>query len=240
MTGEPPAEGTEIGRRVVLGMLGSGLIGIVVGSRVQDRLGGLPGPLGGSGGRLLSSLLPGGPRFRIYSVSETFPARSAQDYRLDVTGLVERPLRLTLDDLRSLPAVRLERDFQCVTGWRVKGVPWTGVRISELLDRAGVRPEARALTFRSFDGAYSESLTLEQSRRPDVLVTYAMEGAPLSRAHGGPARLYVAPMYGYKSLKWLESIEVVDHVELGYWERQGYDADAWVGHSNAREGDQGT
>jgi DMSO/TMAO reductase YedYZ molybdopterin-dependent catalytic subunit len=67
-----------------------------------------------------------------------------------------------------------------------------------------------------------------------------MEGRPLSRAHGGPARLFVAPMYGYKSLKWLESIEVTERIEPGYWERQGYDVDAWVGHSNARQGDPPT
>jgi DMSO/TMAO reductase YedYZ molybdopterin-dependent catalytic subunit len=223
----------------MLGMLGSGLVGIVFGARTQDLLGGLPGPFGGSGNRF-TSLLPGRPRFRIYSVSETLPSRSVQDYRLDVTGLVARPLRLTLDDLHAFPAIRLERDFQCVTGWRAWDVGWTGVPLAALLERAGVRPGARALTFRSFDGVYRESLTLEQARRPDVLVAYEMEGAPLSRAHGGPARLYVAPMYGYKSLKWLESIEVTDQVERGYWEDQDYDVDAWVGHSNARQGDRPT
>jgi DMSO/TMAO reductase YedYZ molybdopterin-dependent catalytic subunit len=240
MSGQPPGESTNISRRVMLGMMGSGMVGIVFGSRAQDLLGALPGPFGGSGNRFYSFLVPGRPRFRIYSVSETFPDRSARDYRLNVTGLVARPQQLTLDDLHSFPATRLERDFQCVTGWRVRDVPWTGVRVAELLDRVGVRPEARAIRFWSFDGVYTESLTLEQARRPDVLVAYGMKGAPLSRAHGGPARLYVAPMYGYKSLKWLESIEVTDQVEPGYWERQDYDVDAWVGRSNTRPGDRPT
>ena len=62
---------------------------------------------------------------------------------------------------------------------------------------------------------YTESLTLEQARRPDVIVAYTMQGRPLTRLHGGPARLYVAPMYGYKSLKWLASIEVTDRVDAG-------------------------
>jgi DMSO/TMAO reductase YedYZ molybdopterin-dependent catalytic subunit len=97
-----------------------------------------------------------------------------------------------------------------------------------------VHANARALTLTSFDGTYTESLTLDQARRDDVMVAYELDGQPLSREHGGPVRLYVAPMYGYKSLKWLESIEVVSHVEPGYWEGYGYDVDGWVGHSNGR------
>ena len=92
-----------------------------------------------------------------------------------------------------------------------------------------MKPEATALRFVSFDGEYTESLTLAQARRPDVLVAYQLEGEPLSSQHGGPARLYVAPMYGYKSCKWLETIELTAQVEPGYWEHYGYDVDGWVG-----------
>jgi DMSO/TMAO reductase YedYZ molybdopterin-dependent catalytic subunit len=87
----------------------------------------------------------------------------------------------------------------------------------------------------SFDGTYTESLTLEQARRPDVLVALRMLGGPVTHDHGGPVRLYVAPMYGYKSLKWLSRIAVTDHVIPGYWEHRGYDVDAFVGKSNARD-----
>jgi DMSO/TMAO reductase YedYZ molybdopterin-dependent catalytic subunit len=82
---------------------------------------------------------------------------------------------------------------------------------------------------------YTESLTLDQARRADVLVAYDLDGQPLSSDHGGPARLYVAPMYGYKSCKWLDSIQVVDSVVPGYWEQEGYDVDGWVGRSNGRD-----
>lgn len=231
----PLYETPRVGRRIVLAMLGAGFGGIVFGARAQNALEALAGISPGSSNPF--GLLPTGGRFRIYSVTGTLPAVPTPDYRLHVSGLVERPLRFALDDLRSFPATRLQRDFQCVTGWRVKNVSWTGVRLSEVIDRAGLRPGARALRFTSYDGIYTESLTLNQARRADVLVAYEMEGQPLSRAHGGPARLYVAPMYGYKSLKWLESIEVLDRVEPGYWEREGYDIDAWVGRSNARDGD---
>jgi len=91
------------------------------------------------------------------------------------------------------------------------------------------------LHFESFDGVYTESLTLAEAQRPDVIVAYNMLGGPISQEHGGPVRLYVAPMYGYKSIKWLSRVEVVDRVEPGYWETEGnYSIEAWVGRSNGR------
>lgn len=221
----------RVGRRLALGVLGLSALGVMFGSHLERALGRL---LGGSDGRGLSVLLPLG-RFRIYSVTGTLPSRAPESYRLRVDGLVERPQHLAYGDLLGFPPTALERDFQCVTGWRVPRVRWKGVSLRVLLDHVGVLPGAVALRLVSFDGEYTESLTLEQARRDDVLVAYEMEGRPLSRAHGGPVRLYVAPMYGYKSLKWLERIEVVDHVEPGYWEVRGYDVDAWVGRSNGRD-----
>jgi DMSO/TMAO reductase YedYZ molybdopterin-dependent catalytic subunit len=134
-----------------------------------------------------------------------------------------------------MPPTKLTRDFQCVTGWRVPEVEWKGVRLADLLDRAGVQARATALRFHSFDGAYTESLTLSQARRNDVIIAYQLEGSPLSDEHGGPVRLYVAPMYGYKSCKWLDHIELTKSVEEGYWEERGYDVDGWVGRSNGRD-----
>ncbi len=220
-------EGVPVGRRVVLGMLGLGAAGVLFGSKVTDAVNRAVAPL--------DIALPAAGGFRIYTVTGGLPARSEAEYRLEVGGLVDRPLSLTVGDLKAMPATRLVKDFQCVTGWRVPDVPWTGVRLSALLDAAGVRSEGRAIRFRSFDGVYTESLTLDQARRDDVLVAYEMLGGPVSRAHGGPVRLYVAPMYGYKSCKWLSAIEVTERVQPGYWEQRGYDIDAWVGRSNGRD-----
>ena len=127
--------------------------------------------------------------------------------------------------------VRLRRDED---GWRVDDVLWSGVLLSDVLAAAGASTTSSALRFFSFDGAYTESLTMEQALRDDVLVATSMFGEPVTREHGGPVRLYVAPMYGYKSLKWMSGIEVVDDVVPGYWEVRGYDIDAWVGASNGR------
>ena len=226
--------GAPVGRRVFLALAALGAAGVVWGAKAQDLLERALGPITAKDGTGLSSLLPVG-RFRIYSVTGGYPTRSTDRYRLRVDGLVDRRLDLTFDDLLAIEPAHLTRDFQCVTGWRVRDVAWTGVRLADLLDMAGVGPKATALHFTSFDGIYTESLTLDQARRDDVLVAYRMEDKPISQHHGGPVRLYVPPMYGYKSLKWLDGIEVTAKVQTGYWEMAGYDTDAWIGRSNGRD-----
>jgi DMSO/TMAO reductase YedYZ molybdopterin-dependent catalytic subunit len=234
LSGEAAA-GAPVGRRIVLGMLGLGAAGIVLGDRVQASIESALRPVTQNDPTGLTSFVPTAGRFRIYSVTSHMPERSAADYRLTVDGLVDRPLTLTLDDLTSRPQTELTMDFQCVTGWRVADVPWKGVLVRDLLDEAGVSAGATHLRIFSFDGAYTESLTLEQARRDDMLVAHEMLDGPVTREHGGPVRLFVGPMYGYKSLKWLDRIEVIDALHPGYWEQRGYDVDAWVGRSNGRD-----
>ncbi|GAA2561467.1 MULTISPECIES: molybdopterin-dependent oxidoreductase [Streptomyces] len=231
----PEERGTPVGRRVFLGTLALGALGVVAAPPLQR---GLEGFLGGAADKDptgLTGLLPNGGGFRYYSVASSVPRRNADTYRLKVDGLVDHPATYTLADLRALPQTRMVRDVQCVTGWRVPDTPFEGVRLSRLLDAAGVRPTARAIRFTCFDGTYSESLTLAQARRADVLVALRMQDKDLGHSHGGPVRLYVAPMYFYKSAKWLSGITVTDEVRPGYWEERGYDVDAWVGRSNGRD-----
>ncbi|MFE6737719.1 molybdopterin-dependent oxidoreductase [Streptomyces tubercidicus] len=233
--GGADGQGTPVGRRVVLGMLAAGAAGVATAPFLQRALDSTLGAAAQKDPTGLSGLLPGGGGFRYYSVTGSVPEKDAHSYRLTVDGLVRHRTSYRLADLRGLPQTRLVRDVQCVTGWRVPGTPFEGVRLSALLDAAGVRPEAGAVRFTCFDGAYSESLTLEQARRDDVLVALRMQDKPLAHAHGGPVRLYVAPMYFYKSAKWLSGITVTGEVEPGYWEDRGYDVDAWVGRSNGRD-----
>jgi DMSO/TMAO reductase YedYZ molybdopterin-dependent catalytic subunit len=233
MNGE--GRGAPVGRRVVLGMLGLGAAGVTAGSWVQDRMDGVLAAVSSKDPTGLSGLVPGAGGFRYYSVTGSVPNRGEADYRLTVDGMVRSPATHRLADLRAMPQTRLVRDVQCVTGWRVPHTPFTGVRLADLLDAAGVERGARAVRFTCFDGAYTESLTLDQARRPDVLVALTMLGRPIGHAHGGPVRLYVAPMYFYKSAKWLSGISVTDEVRPGYWEQRGYDVDAWVGRSNGRD-----
>ena len=228
-------DGKPIGRRVVLGMMGTGVAGILVGSKAADLLERVVAPIASRDGTGFLSLFPVG-RFRIYTVTGKLHSRSDADYRLSISGLVDTPVVFTLDELKGMPPTRMTKDFQCVTGWRVHDVKWTGVRLADLLDRAGAHEGAWGVRFLSFDGVYTETLTMDQARRKDVIVAYEMEGKPVSAAHGGPARLYVAPMYGYKSIKWLNRIEVTDSAQPeGYWEVRGYDVDGWIGKSNGRD-----
>jgi DMSO/TMAO reductase YedYZ molybdopterin-dependent catalytic subunit len=224
------AKGSPVGRRLVLGMIGLGAVGIAFGRPLSQALNNtvaavFPG---------MNGAIPGLGGFRIYTVTDGYPAMDPTDYRLAVTGNVAAPLSLTMDDLAALPQTQMTKDFQCVTGWRVDDVPWSGVLLADVLAAAGADLESSALRFICFDGAYTESLTMEQALRPDMLVATTMFGEPLTREHGAPVRLYVAPMYGYKSAKWLSEIQVVDAVVPGYWEQRGYDIDAWVGASNGR------
>ncbi len=228
-----PDPGAPVGRRVVLGMLGVAGLGVLFGSRISESVASIAAkdPTG------LLGFLPGGGRFRIYSVAGHVDEITPPAYRLAVDGAVARTGNLTFADLEALPRTELTKDVQCVTGWRVPDVAWSGVLLRDLLDHVGADPNAPAVAFGSADGVYTESLTMEQARRDDVMVALAMDGEPVSNDHGGPVRLYVAAMYFYKSLKWLDRIMVGDRVEPGYREQRGYDVDAWVGQSNGRRDD---
>jgi DMSO/TMAO reductase YedYZ molybdopterin-dependent catalytic subunit len=222
--------GRPVGRRIVLGLLVAGAVGVVTGHSVQDGMARALGPIADRDPTGLLSLIPLGDTFRFYSVTGSVPVRTARTYRLAVSGLARHRATYKLADLKAMPQTSLVRDFQCVTGWRVPQVHWSGVRLSVLLDRAEPLPSAKAVRFRSFDGTYTESLTMAQARRSDVIVALRMLGGPVTHQHGGPVRMYAAPMYGYKSTKWLSAIELTDHVEPGYWEKYGYDVNGFIQH----------
>jgi DMSO/TMAO reductase YedYZ molybdopterin-dependent catalytic subunit len=214
--------GVPIGRRIVLGVIGLGVLGVVAGRWITQKAEdvAIVTPFG-------TFFAPSGG-FRIYTVTGELPKEEPGDYRLTVDGLVDTHLSLTLDDLAGLPQTDLTKDFVCVTGWRVDDVAWSGVLLRDVLARAGIDGRADAVRLTSFDGVYSESLTLDQAMRSDVLVATSMQGGDLEVKHGAPARLLCGAMYGYKSLKWLSGIELTTSVQPGYWERLGYDIDGWI------------
>jgi len=212
-------------------MLGLGAVGVAVGSKLQDVESSATRKLGPG----VQDLIPIGGGWRYYSVTDTVHFRTPADYTLKVSGRVKRPRTLTFAELEAMPQTQISKDFQCVTGWRIPKVAWSGVAMPDFLEAVGADLSAPALRLTSFDGSYTESLTMAQARRRDILVATSMLGKPITNDHGGPVRLYVGPMYGYKSLKWLGGIEVVDKVTPGYWEVRGYDVDAWVGKSNGRD-----
>ncbi len=213
-----------IGRAGFLGILGAGALGLFYAKDVG-------GILGRVVPKSVSSIVPTSG-WRIYTIGASMPKIDPAAYRLRVTGLVDSPTSFSLADLKSLPRAEQISDFHCVTGWSVENVHWAGVRIGDLLESVGARKSAGGLRFVSTEVPYDDSLTLEQALLPDVMLAYEMDGEPISRPHGAPVRLVVPQMYGYKSVKWVERIELVQTAQPGYWEQHGYDADAWVGRSN--------
>jgi DMSO/TMAO reductase YedYZ molybdopterin-dependent catalytic subunit len=179
----------------------------------------------------LGDIVPTGG-WRIYTIGNGMPDIAGPSYRLAVGGLVERPRSFTLAELQALPQTRQVSDFHCVTGWSVNDVRWTGVRVSDLLAAVRPLPRAGAIRFVSAERPYDDSLTLDQAMLSDVLLAHGMDGRPLSRPHGAPVRLVMPEMYGYKSVKWVTRVELVERPLPGFWEQHGYDVDAWIGKSN--------
>lgn len=153
-------------------------------------------------------------------------------WTVTVSGLVKRPLTVSLAALMARPQAERVVDFHCVTRWSKFDMRFSGVALSDLLAEAGVDAAARFVRFvaRS-DRAHDTSLSLADTGRCDPLVAFAIDGAPLPEEHGGPVRIVTPGKYGYKSLKWLERIELLAENKLGYWESgPGYhdNADPWA------------
>ncbi|WP_246469305.1 molybdopterin-dependent oxidoreductase [Cohnella nanjingensis] len=166
-------------------------------------------------------------RFRVYTVTP-LPKFDSGTWRFTLDGLVERPADWSWEQFLALKRRVQVSDFHCVTGWSVYGNTWEGIPLVQLLNVAGVKPEARFVKFYSGDGEYTDALSLEQAGMDDVLVAVLHDGKPIHRDYGGPVRLIVPKMYAYKSVKWLDRIELIDRPHTGYWEERGYDNDAWV------------
>ena len=165
-------------------------------------------------------------------------ANNFADFKLEIAGLVERPQSFTLAELKAMPARTQITRHDCVEGWSCIG-KWTGARLSPLLDKVGVKPEARYVLFRcadSFPGVfgtsepYYESIDLDDARHEQTILAYALNGQALPMENGAPLRLRVERQLGYKMAKYVMRIELVADLagegrgKGGYWEDHGY---AW-------------
>ncbi len=148
-------------------------------------------------------------------------------YRLTVTGLVERDLFMSYDELLALPAYAEEAYMPCVEGWGFDA-KWTGFRVVDLLNLSGLKPDASYVVFYSSDG-YSTGLSLDYLVANNILLAYGINDVTLPPERGFPFQLVARSRYGYKWGKWITEIEVVDKEERGYWESRGYSNSARVG-----------
>jgi DMSO/TMAO reductase YedYZ molybdopterin-dependent catalytic subunit len=202
--------------------------------------------------RLLLSGQPLAREFAVEDISPEFPLNGTSmpgdfgyfqmmvsqfaSWRLTVDGLVRRPLSLSLDEIKSLPARTQITLHSCDEGWSAIG-QWTGVQLSRLLEMSELMPNVRYIVFHCLDelertsdrsGLYYESLDLFDAFHPQTILAYGMNGRSLPVAHGAPLRLRVERQIGYKNAKYvtrIEAVETLDHLgrgKGGFWEDRGY------------------
>ncbi len=179
------------------------------------------------------------PNGEFYQISKNFfdPTVDVAKWSLEVTGFVEKPLKLSFKDFaKAAPAVERYQTFECISnevgGDLIGNAKWKAVRVKDILAIAGVRPGATTVIWRAVDG-FSESIPLAVAMDPNSLLAYEMNGEPIPQKHGAPVRVLLQNRYGMKQPKWLTHIEVASHEHTGYWEQQGWDKEAIVKTNSA-------
>ncbi len=153
----------------------------------------------------------------------------AEDYQLVVTGLVDRDVTYTYDEIVTQNQLHKKVvTLYCVEGWEVT-ILWEGVLVEDLISEAGIDPDANTVIFHAYDG-YSTSLPLDYIVENEIIVAHKMNGVTLPPERGFPFQLVAESKWGYKWIKWITDIEVSDDEDYrGYWESRGYSNDADLG-----------
>jgi DMSO/TMAO reductase YedYZ molybdopterin-dependent catalytic subunit len=168
---------------------------------------------------------PGQSRTRKWPVLDASgaPPIDLDRWRFRLGGLVAEPAEWNWEEFRKLPRSKVFGDFHCVTRWSRLGNLWEGVRVRELLERAGgPLPDAAYALVHGYDQGWTTNLPLADFMAEDALVALMHDGEPLPAEHGGPARLIVPRLYAWKSAKWIAGVELLDRDQAGFWERNGY------------------
>ena len=159
------------------------------------------------------------------------PATDKASWRLEFNGLVERPFRLSLDEIQALPAVEEMRTLECIGnpagGDLIGNIVWKGTRLKPLLERAGLQSAADEIVLHAADD-YHTAVPKDLLLRDDVLLVYGMNGTELPKDHGYPLRISIPGRYGQKQPKWLTRLEAVRGPHLGYYEQQGWSNEAVI------------
>lgn len=253
LAGAPDA---RMSRRSFLYLVGGGVVSISVGSLALARssrpsepaaapeeevvdLSRTSGPAASPGAETLArraepapgtrgEITPNAQFYRI-DINTRPPVVQEASWRLEVGGLVERPLSLTLAEIRARPSVSQVITLQCISnpiaGDLTSTSLWTGVRLKELLDEAGRLSAAEEALIESADGFY-ESVEMADILDERTLLVHSMNGVALPVEHGFPLRIYIPNRYGMKQPKWIERIELIDRPGPGYWVDRGWSAEA--------------
>jgi len=151
-----------------------------------------------------------------------------QTWRLKVHGEVEKPVTFTWDQFNAWSKTKIKTDFHCVTTWSNFDNEWEGVLFTDFAKIVKPKKEAKFVRLADHQG-YDTSVPLSACMESDVMLATHWNGKPLEPLHGGPMRMLVPKLYGWKSCKWLIEIEFLREDKLGYWEVRGYSnsADPW-------------
>jgi DMSO/TMAO reductase YedYZ molybdopterin-dependent catalytic subunit len=159
-------------------------------------------------------------RFPVLHVGDV-PTYAPGEWNLSVGGLVDRPFTVDLDELKAMPSVTLTFDIHCVTKWSKFDTQWTGVRVRDLFDRAGVQPGANHVMEHAEFG-YTTNIPLADITTDEAIIAYAFEGEEIEPIHGGPVRVVVPHLYFWKSAKWVRELRLMESDAPGFWESLGY------------------
>ena len=158
----------------------------------------------------------------------SIPKTDLATWDFTVSGEVEKPLRLTWEELTALPATEIKLDIHCVTRWSRFDTQFKGVHWRDLAALASPKPGARFVVAQAEQG-FTANVPLAAIEDENALIAYEADGEPLTPEHGWPLRLVVPSKYFWKSAKWLRGLELLDYDQPGFWERYGYhnEADYW-------------
>ena len=183
-----------------------------------------PSPMGKSGEGISPEITPN-EDFYVVAKSFLVPDVDSSSWRLKVEGDFANPFELDYEELLAMPAVEQFVTLTCISnpvgGYLMGNALWKGVRLKQVLERAGLPEGTERIAFFAADG-YADSFPLEVAMRENVLIAYEMNGVPLPPEHGFPARIIVPGLYGMENVKWLESIQPVPESFRGYWQKRGW------------------
>ncbi len=173
---------------------------------------------------LASEITPTYLFYRI-DINPIIPQVDSKTWNLTIKGLVEKPITINYDQIRSMPSIQEYVTLECISnkigGDLISTALWKGVRLSQLLEKAVIKPNVKYVVFRCADG-YDVGVPIEKSQMEGAILAYEMNYAPLTAKHGFPVRAIVPGLYGMMNPKWLTEIELVDTVYEGYWQRLGW------------------
>ncbi|HEY9823559.1 MAG TPA: sulfite oxidase-like oxidoreductase [Candidatus Sericytochromatia bacterium] len=157
--------------------------------------------------------------FPVLTYGQT-PKINTSEWEFRVWGLAKAKT-FSLSDFMAMPQHDFTDDFHCVTRWSKLDVQWTGIKVTDFMKYVEVQSSATHIMQHCY-GGYTTNLPLEDFVREENFFAHTLFGEPLPAEHGGPLRLVVPHLYAWKSSKWINGLEFLDHDKSGFWERNGY------------------